>query len=71
MNIHREIEETISRLWKNGASANDVVKELAIALASIAMIAKPQAASWDDMKAIVIDELELAKHILEEDQSHG
>lgn len=71
MNIHREIEETIRRLWKNGASANDVVKELAIALASIAMIAKPREATWDDMKAIVLDELELAKHILEEDQSHG
>ena len=71
MNIHREIEGTISRLWKNGASANDVVKELAIALASIAMIAKPKEATWDDMKAIVLDELEMAKHILEEDQSHG
>lgn len=71
MNIHREIEGTINQLWKNGASANDVVKELAIALASIAMIAKPKEATWDEMKAIVLDELELAKHILEEDQSHG
>lgn len=71
MNIHREIEGTIRRLWKKGASANDVVKELAIALASITMIAKPKEATWDDMKAIVLDELEQAKHILEEDQSHG
>ena len=71
MNIHREIEGTISRLWKNGATANEVVEELAIALASITMIAKPKDATWEDMKAIVLDELEQAKHILEEDQSHG
>lgn len=71
MNIHYEIEKTISQLWKNGASPNDVVNELAIALASIAMISKPNQITWDDMKVIVNDELDRAKHILEEDQSYG
>jgi hypothetical protein len=71
MNIHRQIEETINRIWKSGAATNDVVEELAIALASIAMIAKPREITWDAMKSIVLDELERAKHILEEDQSHG
>jgi len=65
------IEQAVSQLWKEGASANDVVKELAIALASIAMVSKPKEVSWNDMKAIVLDELEQAKHALQEDQSHG
>jgi uncharacterized protein YerC len=65
------IEQAVSQLWKEGASANDVVKELAIALASIAMVSKPKEFSWNDMKAIVLDELEQAKHALQEDQSHG
>jgi hypothetical protein len=65
------IEQAVSQLWKEGASANDVVKELAIALASIAMVSKPKEVSWNDMKAVVLDELEQAKHAIEEDQSHG
>lgn len=65
------IEQAVSQLWKEGASANDVVKELAIALASIAMVSKPKEISWSDMKAIVLDELEQAKHAIEEDQQHG
>ena len=65
------IEQAVSQLWKEGASANDVVKELAIALASIAMVSKPNGVSWSDMKAIVLDELEQAKHAIEEDQHHG
>lgn len=65
------IEQAVSQLWNEGASANDVVKELAIALASIAMVSKPKEVSWNDMKAIVLDELEQAKHAIEEDQHHG
>lgn len=71
MSAHKVILAAVDVLWESGATPNNVVEELAVALASVAMSSKPAGISWDEMKGIVMGELELARQVLEEDQANG